>query len=53
MPRRAKLRNQLLLQTKSTVIGGNSHAHILSLRSSRHHEIFAACAKFLSILTIE
>jgi hypothetical protein len=30
MPRRAKLAEQFLLQTKSTVIGGNSNAHIFS-----------------------
>jgi hypothetical protein len=34
MPRRAQLADQLLLQTKSTVIGGNAHAHIISLPSS-------------------
>jgi hypothetical protein len=27
MARRAELSNQLLLQTKSTVVGGNSYAH--------------------------
>src|ERR1700752_1663089 len=30
MPRCAKLRNQVLLQTKSTVIGANSNAHTFS-----------------------
>jgi hypothetical protein len=30
MPRVSKLSDQFLLQTKSTVIGGNSHAHVLS-----------------------
>jgi hypothetical protein len=31
----AELAEQLLLQTKSTVIGGNSNAHIFSLWPSR------------------
>src|SRR5215467_8387424 len=34
MTRRAQLADQFLLQTKSTVIGGNPHAHILSFRPS-------------------
>src|SRR4029450_9156196 len=36
MPSVTKLGNQLLLQTKSAVIGGNSHAHISSSLFSRH-----------------
>ena len=35
MSRGAELRDQLLLSTKSTVIGGNSHAHILPFISVR------------------
>src|SRR5215472_9333205 len=40
MSRRAQLADQFLLQTKSTVIGGNPYAHIISLPSSVliHHE---------------
>jgi hypothetical protein len=34
MPCRAQLADQFLLQAKSTVIGGNPHAHILSFRFS-------------------
>jgi hypothetical protein len=33
MPRSAKLAEQFFLQTKSTMIGGNANAHIVSPRS--------------------